>query len=178
VPAVRVRFDDPVAESISTFPTEDADAPDDLSTRFVDVATGRMVAFGANGSIPGGPPQLQIRDRDGSYAFGVRSGVVMDWRWIGDGRLLVLSADGSPFPARYRLQLIDRAGQSETLVDAPRASVGALLGVKDGYAGLLLTATDPIRSQIVLVRLADGAASAVTVDSIGAEGPIGFNWAP
>jgi hypothetical protein len=178
VPAVRVRFDDPLAESISTFPTEDADAPDDLATRFVDVATGRMVAFGANGSIPGGPPQLQIRDRDGSYAFGVRSGVVMDWRWIGDGRLLVLSADGSPFPARYRLQLIDRAGQSETLVDAPRASVGALLGVKDGYTGLLLTATDPIRSQIVLVRLADGAASAVTVDSIGAEGPIGFNWAP
>jgi hypothetical protein len=177
VPAVRVRFDDPTTEALSIFPIEDADAPDDAATRFVDVATGRTVVFGANGSIPGGPPQLEIRDRDGSYAFGVRSGVVMDWRWVGDGRLLVLSADGSPFPARWTLQLVDGSGESETLVDAPRASVGALLGAKDGYAGLLLTATDPIRSQIVLVRLADGAASAATVD-FGAGGPIGFNWAP
>jgi hypothetical protein len=102
----------------------------------------------------------------------------MDWRWVGDGRVLVLSADGTPFPARWTLQIVDRDGRSQTLVDAPRASVGALLGAKDGYAGLLLTATDPIRSQIVLVRLADGATSAVTVDSIGADGPIGFGWAP
>ena len=178
VPAVRVRFADPTVEPISTFPTEGADAPDEAATRFVDVATGRMVAFGANGAIPGGPPQLAIHERDGSYAFGVRSGVVMDWRWVGDGRLLVLSADGTPFPARWTLQIVDRDGKSQTLVDAPRAAVGALLGAKDGYAGLLLTATDPIRSQIVLVRLADGATSAVTVDSIGADGPIGFNWAP
>ena len=85
---------------------------------------------------------------------------------------------GRRSPARWTLQIVDRDGKSQTLVDAPRASVGALLGAKDGYAGLLLTATDPIRSQVVLVRLADGAASAVTLDSIGAGGPIGFSWAP
>ena len=178
VPAVRVRFTDPTVEPIATFPTDGADAPDEAATRFVDVATGRTVSFGANGSIPGGPPQLAIHEPDGSYAFGVRSGVVMDWRWVGDGRLLALSADGAPFPARWTLQIVDRDGRAQTLVDAPRASVGALLGAKDGYAGLLLTATDPIRSQIVLVRLADGSASAVTLDSIGADGPIGFGWAP
>ena len=58
VPAVRVRFADPTVEPISTFPTEERRRARRGRTRFVDVATGRMVAFGANGAIPGGNVEM------------------------------------------------------------------------------------------------------------------------
>ena len=142
-------------------------------------ATGRTVAFGANGSIPGGPPQLAIHERDGCVR--VRRPLRGRDR-TGAGSATAGCSSSAPTGRRSRRAGRSRwstaDGKAQTLVDAPRASVGALLGAKDGYAGLLLTATDPIRSQIVLVRLADGATSAVTVDSIGADGPIGFGWAP
>jgi hypothetical protein len=102
----------------------------------------------------------------------------MGWSWTGDGRLVVLAADGAPFPARWTLQLVQRDGSARTLVEAPRASLGAFLGVRDGYAGLLLVGREPARDQVVVVRLADGTASAVTVDPIGGDGPLGGGWAP
>ncbi|HEX5015654.1 MAG TPA: hypothetical protein VFV72_16025 [Candidatus Limnocylindrales bacterium] len=177
-PAVRVRFSDGGVEPISAFPTEGSDGLGSGPTQLVDATTGRTVVFGPNASIPGGPPQLEVREADGSYAFGVRSALVVGWLWTGDGRLVVLGADGAPFPSRWTLQLIDRDGRSRALVEAPRASRGALLGIKDGHVGLLLTGADRARSQVIVVRLADGEASAITVPSIGEEGPIGNGWEP
>ena len=166
------------AEAISSFPIG---GPDGLATSpslIVDPATGRTVGYGPNGNIPGGPPQLEVREPDGSYAFGARTGIVISWLWTGDGRLVVLGADGYPFPSRWTLQVIDRDGSTRTLLEAPRASTGAMFGIQDGYAGLILTGDDATRRQIVVVRLDDGAASAITVDLFGADGPVGAGWLP
>jgi hypothetical protein len=177
-PAVRVRFSDGVVEPISSFPTEGSDGLGSRPTQLVDATTGRTVVFGPNASIPGGQPQLEVHEADGSYAFGVRSALVVGWLWTGDGRLVVLGADGAPFPSRWTLQLVDRDGRSQALIEAPRASRGLLLGIKDGHIGLLLTGADRSRSQIVVVRLSDGEASSIVVPSIGEEGPIGGGWEP
>ena len=177
-PAVRVRVADGRAEPLASFPIG---GPDGLATTpslIVDPASGRVVGYGPNGNIPGGPPQLEVHEPDGSYAFGARSGIVISWLWTGDGRLIVLGADGYPFPSRWALQLIAPDGSARTLVEAPRASGGALFGIRDGYAGLVLTGSDPARRQIVVVRLDDGTASAITVDTFGSEGPIGAGWLP
>jgi hypothetical protein len=178
VPAVRVGFGDGRAEAIRAFPIGGPDGLPKEATQVVDVATGRTLAYGPNADIPGGPPQLEVREPGGTYAFGVRTGVVMGWSWTGDGGLVVLAADGAPFPARWTLQLVQGNGSARTLVEAPRASLGAFLGVRDGYAGLLFVGREPARDQIVVVRLADGAASAITVKPIGGDGPLGGGWAP
>jgi hypothetical protein len=177
-PAVRVRVADGRAEPLASFPIG---GPDGLATTpslIVDPASGRVVGYGPNGNIPGGPPQLEVHEPNGSYAFGARSGIVISWLWTGDGRLIVLGADGYPFPSRWALQLIESDGSARTLIEAPRASGGALFGIRDGYAGLVLTGSDPARRQIVVVRLDDGAASAITVDAFGSDGPIGAGWLP
>ena len=62
--------------------------------------------------------------------------------------------------------------------DISRASRGALLGIRDGHIGLLLSGADRSRSQIIVVRLSDGEASSIVVPSIGEEGPIGSGWEP
>jgi hypothetical protein len=178
VPAVRVRFSDEVVEPLSEFPVGGPSGLIAGPSQVIDVTTGRTVSFGPNGNIPGGPPQLEVHEQDGSYAFGVRTGVVTGWDWTGDGSLVVLGADGTPFPARWLLQIVDPDGRSRTLVEAQRASFGSFLGVRDGYAGLLIMGAEPDRSQIVVVRLSDGASSSITLDSIGAGGPVGGGWAP
>jgi hypothetical protein len=177
-PAVRVRFGDASVDPIDAFPTAGPDGIGTGPSQLVDTTTGRTVVYGPNASIPGGPPQLEVHEADGEYAFGVRSAIVVGWLWTGDGRLLVLGADGAPFPTRWTLQLIDAEGGSQTLAEAPRASQGVLLGIRDGYVGLFLTGSAPERSQIVVVRLADAAASSISVPSIGDDGPIGSGWEP
>jgi hypothetical protein len=178
VPSVRVRFRDGAVEPLSAFPVGGAGGLQAGPSQVLDASSGRTIAFGPNANTPGGPPQLEVHESDGSYAFGVRAGVIVGWAWTGDGRLVVLGADGTPFPARWVLQLVDADGRARNLVDAQRAAQGTFLGVRDGYAGLLLVGSEPSRSQVVVVRLNDGAASAITVDSIGSGGPIGATWAP
>jgi hypothetical protein len=178
VPAVRVRFSDEAVQPLSEFPVGGPGGLTAGPSQVIDVTSGRTVSFGPNGSIPGGPPQLEVHEQDGSYAFGVRTGVVTGWAWTGDGRLVVLGADGTPFPARWLLQIVDADGRSRPLVDARRASFASFLGIRDGFAGLLIVGSGPDRSQIVVVRLSDGASSSITLDSIGPGGPIGAGWAP
>lgn len=177
-PSVRVRVTDGRVEPIKAFPIG---GPDGLAidpSLIVDPATGRTVGYGPNGNIPGGPPQLEVREPDGSYAYGVRTGIVISWLWTGDGRIVVLGADGYPFPSRWTLQLVDRDGKPKMLLEAPRASAGAMFGIKDGYAGLILNGADQSRRQVIVVRLDDGATSAVTVDAFGSDGPVGAGWLP
>jgi hypothetical protein len=177
-PNVRVRVADGQVERISSFPIGGPDGLAAGSSLIVDPATGRTVGYGPYGNIPGGRPQLEVREPDGSHAFGARSGIVISWLWTGDGRLVVLGADGYPFPSRWTLQVIERDGTARTLLEAPRASTGAMFGIRDGYAGLILTGANPSRRQVIVVRLDDGAASAVTVDSFGTDGPVGAGWLP
>jgi hypothetical protein len=177
-PIVRVRVTDGRVEPISSFPIG---GPDGLAvdpSLIADPATGRTVGYGPNGNIPGGPPQLEVRDPDGSYAYGVRTGIVISWLWTGDGRIVVLGADGYPFPSRWTLQLVDRDGKPRTLLEAPRATAGAMFGIEGGYAGLILNGADQSRRQVIVVRLDDGATSAVTVDAFGSDGPVGAGWLP
>ena len=175
-PALRVRVADGHVEPLSSLPIGGPNGLAHVPSLIADPATGRTVGYGPNGNIPGGPPQLEVREPDGSYAFGVRTGIVISWLWTGDGRIVVLGADGYPFPSRWTLQIVDRDGKPRTLLEAPRASGGAMFGIRNGYAGLILTGANPTRRQIIVVRLADGATSAITMDRFGADGPLAAGW--
>lgn len=178
LPAVRVSAADGTVQRLDSFPLAGPDGPADPSSYIVDVTTGRSIVYGPNADIPGGPPQLEIHEPDGEYAFGVRSSMVAGWRWTGDGRLVVLGADGAPFPSRWTVMVVDPDGGARVLLEAPRAAYAGLLGIRDGYLGLTFTGADVSRYQLVVASLDGEAASAITLGEPEAETPLAAAWMP
>jgi hypothetical protein len=123
------------------------------------------VGYRANASIPGGPTIIEVKNPDGTVAFRVEGSVVLSTAWTADGGLLVFDADGVPFPGTMRLRIFDAEGVAEsTLVDSGPVAGGWLIGVADGFVALAYTTDRPEKAlQLVAVRLADGASSALVV---------------
>jgi hypothetical protein len=164
-PAVRVALDDGRVERISDV---DSTGPDRLDARaggILDAATGRTVSYGANAAIPGGPPTIEVKEPDGTLAYRVTGGVTLGTLWTADGRLVVFDADGVPFPSRMRLRVVAADGTIEaTPLDTGPVAGGGLIGAADGFVSLAFTTDRPDKAlQLVVVRLDDGASSALVV---------------
>ena len=162
---VRMAVDDLHVETVSTLASTGPDRLDDPAALGVSPATGRTIAFGANASIPGGPPSIEIREPDGLTAFRVEGGVVVGAQWTAAGQLLLLDADGVPFPSRIRLRVVASDGNVEsTPIDTGPLSDGVLVGNDGGFVALLFAMNRPERAiQIAIVRIADGTTSALVV---------------
>lgn len=164
-PAVRVALDGGRVQRISDV---DSTGPDRLDARaggILDATTGRTVSYGANASIPGGPPTIEVKEPDGSIAYRVTGGVTLGTLWTADGRLVVFDADGVPFPSRMRLRVVAADGTTEaTPLDTGPVAGGGLIGAADGFVSLAFTTDRPDKAlQLVVVRLDDGASSALVV---------------
>ena len=164
-PPVRVSIPDGAVESISDYATRGpARLSADDGNRGIDPTTGRAIRFGANASIPGGPPTVEVTEADGSLAYRIESGVVLGAVWQADGELLILEADGFPFPTRLRLLPIGRDGTLglPALTTGPVAW-GGLIGTRNGFAVLAFGTQQPSYGiQLVVVDLADGTAAGLT----------------
>jgi hypothetical protein len=179
-PPVRVSIPDGTVESISDYATR---GPARLSvedgSRGIDPTTGRAIRFGANASIPGGPPTVEVTEADGTLAYRIESGVVLGGVWQADGELLILEADGFPFPTRLRLLPIGRDGTlgPPALTTGPVAW-GGLIGTRNGFAVLAFGTQQPSNGiQLVVVDLADGAAAGLTLPA-GVMTILGANLLP
>ena len=137
----------------------------DDGLRGIDPTTGRAIRWGANASIPGGPPTVEVDDADGSLAYRVKTGVVLGAAWEPSGDLLILEADGFPFPNLLRLVAIAPDGTvGSPILSTGPVAFGGLLGVRDGFAVLAFGTRQPTEgTQLVVVNLADGAASGLTL---------------
>jgi hypothetical protein len=166
-PTTRVAIDDGTVEPVADFRSSGSDRLDDRARGILDPATGRTVTFGANASIPGGPPTVEVKEADGAIAFRVEGRVTLGTAWTDDRRLLVLDADGVPFPTGMRLRLVDEDGNVErTLLETGPVRGGGLIGAADGFVSLAFTTDRPEKAvQIVVIRLADGATSAIVLPS-------------
>ena len=136
--------------------------------RGIDPTTGRAIRWGANAAIPGGPPTVEVDDADGTLAYRVETGVVLGAAWETSGDLLILEADGYPFPTRLRLLPIGKDGTvgSPILTTGPVA-FGGLLGARNGFAVLAFGTRQPTDGiQFVVVNLADGTASGLTLPAV------------
>jgi hypothetical protein len=164
-PAMRVEVADGTVEQISTL---DLTGPDRLEhgvRGILDPTSGRTVGYGPNASIPGGPPMVEVKGRDGTVAFRVAGGVVLGTAWTEDGRLLVLDTDGVQGSVRLRVVGTDGVVEA-TVLDTGPAARGGLIGVTEGFVALAFTTDRPDKAlQIVVVRLEDGARSAIVVQS-------------
>ena len=125
------------------------------------------MVFGANAAIPGGPPTVEVKEPDGTIAYRVEGRVVYATAWTDDGRLLVLDADGLPFPTGLRLRLVDADGAVEsTLLETGPVAGGGVIGVADGFVHLAFATDRPDKGlQVVVLRIADGATSAIVAAS-------------
>jgi hypothetical protein len=133
----------------------------DDGLRGIDPTTGRAIRWGANASIPGGPPTVEVDEADGSLAYRVETGVVLGAAWEATGELLILEADGFPFPTRVRLLPIGPDGTvGAPIISTGPVAFGGLLGVRNGFAVLAFGTRQPTDDiQFAVVNLADGATS-------------------
>jgi hypothetical protein len=165
-PTVRVSIPKGTVEAISRAPTSGPDriGPGD-GRGGLDPVTGRAIRWGLNASIPGGPPTVEVTEGDGSLAYRVEVGVVLGATWESDGELLILAADGYPFPTQLRLlQIAPDGAVGPTLLSTGSVAWGELIGVRDGFAVLALATRQPDdMTQLVVVNLADKKATGVTL---------------
>ena len=165
-PTVRVSIPSGTAESISGYPSS---GPERLATddgfRGTDPTSGRAVRWGPNASTPGGPPTVEVTEADGSLAYRIETDVVMGTAWESNGDLLVLEANGYPFPTRLRLLQISPDGTvGPPILSTDSVAWGGLLGARHGFAVLALATQRPNDgSQLVVVDLADGTAAGLTI---------------
>ena len=164
----RVAIDDGTVEPIENFSSTGPERLDERARGILDPRTGRSVMFGANAAIPGGPPTVEVKEADGTIAYRVEGRVVYATAWTDDGRLLVLDADGLPFPTGLRLRLVDADGDVErTLLETGPIAGGGVVGVASGFVHLVFATDRPDKAlQIAVMRIADGATSAIVVPSL------------
>lgn len=164
----RVAIDDGTVEPIGDFNSTGPERLDERARGIVDPRTGRSVMFGANAAIPGGPPTIEVKEADGTIAYRVEGRVVYATAWTDDGRLLVLDADGLPFPTGLRLRLVGADGDVErTVLETGPIAGGGVVGVANGFVHLVFATDRPDKAlQIAVVRIADGATSAIVVPSL------------
>jgi hypothetical protein len=173
LPAIRIEGATGAVTPIDQFPA--ADLP-----RTIAEAGGRTLGFGPNSATPGGPPAIVVTNPDGGTAFHLQTGVVLGAAWGPGGTLLILDADGLAFPTRMRLIAVDENGSfDEPLFEAGSVGGGGLIGVRNGYVGLLTWVGRPTRGiEMIVVRLADGATAGVRLEGDDAPVVLGSGWLP
>jgi hypothetical protein len=165
-PTVRVSIAKGTVEAISRASTSGPDriGPGD-GRGGLDPVTGRAIRWGMNASIPGGPPTVEVTEGDGSLAYRVEVGIVLGANWEADGDLLILAADGYPFPTQLRLlQVAPDGAVGPTVLSTGSVAWGELIGVRDGFAVLALATRQPDEdTQLVVVNLANQKATGITL---------------
>ena len=165
-PTVRVSVPGGIVDTIMEYSSSGpARMAADDGLHGIDPATGRTIRWGPNASIPGGPPTVEVTDANGAVAYRIETGVVLGAAWQAGGDLLILAADGFPFPTRLRLLPIAPDGTlGAPVLSTGSVAWGGLLGVRDGYAALAIGTRQPTDStQLVMVDLVSGTASGMTL---------------
>jgi hypothetical protein len=164
----RVRVDGGLVERVSGFGVGRADGlaprPGTLGSRLVDPVTGRIANWRVNPDTTGGPPRLEIREADKSFAFTVDVPALLGSAWGGDGSLYVLSADAPLFPNVVTLARMDADGAvGPPLLETGPVAGGSLIDVRGGFAAIILWARGEdargalASAQVVTVDLANPA---------------------
>ncbi len=154
-----------VVETVESFRVGRSDgllpAAGTFGGRLVDPTSGAIANWRPSVDFSGGP-NIEIRRRDGAFAFVVNAGTPLGSAWDGNGRLYVLASDAIVFPNRTELVRIGRRGAVEaTLLQTGPVAGAALVGVRHGFAALLVAISRPVAgAQIVLVDLAEPGHSA------------------
>lgn len=174
-PAFRVGFTDEVIERIDTFPTgPDRVAASGQQHALVDPLHGRTLRF--PDYLGAGPSMLSVVGVDGDAVFSYDVGSVVGADWDDAGRLAILTGDSLEDPSPFSLVRVDQNGQSRELFRSPVVARAALLGVRNGYAGVALQTDEPRRqTQLLLVGMLDGLVTGVEVGPFR-EGPDGATW--
>ena len=162
--AVRVALDGGRVQRISGVDSSGPDRLDARASGILESATGRTVSFGANASIPGGPPTIEVGSRTGRSPIESRAASLS----APCGPPTGASSSSTPtasVPSRMRLRVVAADGTIEaTPLDTGPVAGGGLIGAADGFVSLAFTTDRPDKAlQLVVVRLDDGASSALVV---------------
>ena len=182
LPAVRVSVADGSIEAVPAFPTTGPEAivlSDDLLAT-LDPASSRSIDPRSIGFLPERPGHFDIHDADGSLAWSLDVDIVLSASWLGDGRLVISEASRYPNPTGTQVLIVEPDGSRRT----PMITTGPVTGtsvasVFGDYALVGIVVERP--EQVVLVcvlRLSDGAASAITLSGADLSGLQLGGWLP
>lgn len=181
----RVRIDGGRVERVADFGVGREDGllprPGTIGGHLVDPATGRLANWRVNADTTGGPPTLEVRNADKSFAFAVDVPALLGSAWGGDGSLYVLAADAPLFADRVTLSRVAPDGSLEPpLLETGSVTGASLVDGRDGYGAIVVWASGTrSASQIVLVDLADPSrVSALTLPAGGGVTIIGGELRP
>lgn len=146
--------------------------PDPSTPVAVDPASGRLMGrFGGENSV-------NVFEPDGTLAFSVPVSTNQGASWTGDGGLAVLETQGEVRSGATRLFVVDAAGnRADPIWEFPAVQAVGLLNAGNGHALMFLAADfEASDVRVVLIRLSDGATSAVRPDPAIVEQTIGLDW--
>ncbi|HEY7524933.1 MAG TPA: hypothetical protein VH720_14885 [Candidatus Limnocylindrales bacterium] len=146
--------------------------PDGGTPVLVDPFNGRLVGR------YGGESAVDVFEPDGSPAFSVPVTTNQGLAWTEDGGLVVLETQGEVRSGATRLSVVDIAGhRGDPVWEYPAVQAVGLLGVRHGHAVMFVAADFEAGDVwIGLVRLGDGATSAIRPDPAIINATIGIDW--
>jgi hypothetical protein len=158
-PAYRIAIETGKAQPITAFPTT---GPSRVVSPLVDAISGRLLLAGprvtsGSGLVEAWSPGAKLAD------FKAALNNVFGAVWLDDGGVITADYDRLPGPFSFRIITLTGIGEVASTLFTAEGTNAALVGVQRGFAGAYVASTDLGMRTLVVIRLADGAISAVAV---------------
>jgi hypothetical protein len=157
--ANRIAIETGKAQPITIFPTS---GPSRAVSPLVDAISGRLLLAGPR--LTSGPGLVEAWSAGATTPdFKAAFNNVFSAVWLDDGGVIAADYDRLPGPFTFRILTLTAAGQPAPTLFTANGTNAALIGVHGGYAGAYVASAGAGLRTLVVIRLADGAISAVEV---------------
>jgi hypothetical protein len=165
--AYRIAIETGEAQPLTAFPTT---GPSRVVSPLVDPISGRLLLAGPR--VTSGSGLLEAWSTGAKTPdFKAAFNNVFSAVWLDDGGVITADYDRLPGPFSFRIIALTATGKPAATLFTAQGTNAALVGVQRGFAGVYVDSTDSGVRTLVVIRLADGAISAVEVRE-----PSGLNF--
>jgi hypothetical protein len=158
-PAYRVSIETGDPEPIDEFPTS---GPSRIVSTAIDPISGRLLLAGPHTTSDPGFVQAWTTGAT-TPDFQAKLGIVFSAAWTDDGGVIAADYDQLPGPFHFRVLSLDETGRVARTYFTAEGTNAAMVGLHNGFAAAYVAATGSNARTLVVIRLSDGATSAVEV---------------
>ena len=157
--AYRIAVETGEARPIAAFPMT---GPSRVVSPVVDQVSGRLLLAGPRVTAESGLVEAWSAGA-ATPDFKAKLGTVFTAIWMDDGGVITADYDRLPGPFRFRVMTLTPTGRVEATLFSAEGTDAALNGVQGGFAGAYVASAHSGMRTLLVIRLLDGAISAVDV---------------